>query len=213
MQRRKAQIRRQLVDAGRALIADDRAADASIQEITERADVGFGSFYNHFESKTELFDTAMADVLEELGTIIDEVRKDIEDPAEAFTASLRQTARLGPTHPQLLRIIDRHGLSAMDSEHGLAPRARRDIAAAVEAGRFHVANQPLAFVSAAGSLLGLLHLSLVHPELVDDDACDTLAEQLLLMFGMDAAEAHELAWKPIDFIDRVAALNQPPSHR
>ncbi|MER5519894.1 helix-turn-helix domain-containing protein, partial [Streptomyces sp. NPDC002763] len=27
---------------------------ASIQAIAERADVGFGSFYNHFDSKAEL---------------------------------------------------------------------------------------------------------------------------------------------------------------
>jgi AcrR family transcriptional regulator len=30
----------------------------SIQEITEAADIGFGSFYNHFESKEQLFRTA-----------------------------------------------------------------------------------------------------------------------------------------------------------
>jgi len=28
---------------------------ASIQEITDTADIGFGSFYNHFESKDQLF--------------------------------------------------------------------------------------------------------------------------------------------------------------
>ena len=30
-------------------------------EITQAADVGMGSFYNHFESKDELFEAAVAD--------------------------------------------------------------------------------------------------------------------------------------------------------
>jgi AcrR family transcriptional regulator len=37
------------------LIAEGRGERASIQEITEVADIGFGSFYNHFASKEELF--------------------------------------------------------------------------------------------------------------------------------------------------------------
>jgi hypothetical protein len=32
-----------------------------------KADVGFGPFYNHFSTKSELFEAAVADVLEELG--------------------------------------------------------------------------------------------------------------------------------------------------
>ncbi|MFI9781248.1 hypothetical protein ACIHCV_42710 [Streptomyces sp. NPDC051956] len=33
--------------------------------IAERADVGLGSAYNHFTGKPDLFDTAVADALEE----------------------------------------------------------------------------------------------------------------------------------------------------
>lgn len=63
VERRKAQTHKKLVDAARAMLANDTAAQASIQEITETADVGFGSFYNHFSSKAELFEAAVTDVL------------------------------------------------------------------------------------------------------------------------------------------------------
>ena len=44
VERRKAQTRQKLaIAAARAMLADDTAAQASIQEITETADVGFGS--------------------------------------------------------------------------------------------------------------------------------------------------------------------------
>jgi hypothetical protein len=39
-----------------------RGDRASIQEITDAAAIGFGSFYNHFESKEQLFQTASQEV-------------------------------------------------------------------------------------------------------------------------------------------------------
>ena len=51
LDRRKARTRQALVDAAIRLIAEGRGERASVQEITEAADIGFGSFYNHFESK------------------------------------------------------------------------------------------------------------------------------------------------------------------
>jgi hypothetical protein len=78
-----------------------------------------------------------------------------------------------------------------------APRALRDIQRAVEAGRFRVDNPYVALAAAAGSLIGLLHLWLADPSLVDDAACDELAEQLLRMFGMSAKTAHAVAHRPL----------------
>jgi AcrR family transcriptional regulator len=71
LDRRKARTRQALIDAAVRLIAAGRGERASIQEITEAADVGFGSFYNHFASKDELFDTASAEVLERWAQMID----------------------------------------------------------------------------------------------------------------------------------------------
>ena len=58
LDRRKARTRQALIGAAVQLIAQGRGERASIQEITDAADIGFGSFYNHFDSKDELFATA-----------------------------------------------------------------------------------------------------------------------------------------------------------
>ena len=58
LDRRKARTRQALIDAAVRLIAEGRGDRASIAEITEEADIGFGSFYNHFDSKEQLFQTA-----------------------------------------------------------------------------------------------------------------------------------------------------------
>ena len=63
-ERRKARTRQMLIDAARVMLAAGNATQASIQEITDAADVGFGSFYNHFSTKSEPFEAAVADVLD-----------------------------------------------------------------------------------------------------------------------------------------------------
>jgi hypothetical protein len=97
----------------------------------------------------------------------------------------------------MARIIASAGMSYLDTERGLAPRALRDIKRAVDAGRFEIDNPHVALASAGGALLGLLHLRLAHPELVAADASDELAEQLLRMFGMSRRSAHAVAHRPL----------------
>ena len=47
--RRRRETRARLLDAALKLMADRGMDGVAINEITEAADVGFGSFYNHFE--------------------------------------------------------------------------------------------------------------------------------------------------------------------
>ena len=126
LDRRKARTRQALIDAAVQLIAEGRADRASIQEITESADIGFGSFYNHFDSKDELFATASAEVLERWGQMIDRACAGIADPAEVFAVSFRISGRLGWTHPAMARFLTGAGLGVLDFAHRPgAPRAAR----------------------------------------------------------------------------------------
>jgi len=59
---------------------EGRGERASIQKITVAADVGFGSFYNHFDSKEELFRTASEEMLERWGQSIDRACAGVDDP-------------------------------------------------------------------------------------------------------------------------------------
>ena len=105
LDRRKARTRQALIDAAVRLIAEGRGERASIAEITEEADIGFGSFYNHFGSKEQLFGTASGELLEQWGQVIDRACADISDPAEVFAVLLRISGRLGWTHPEAARLV------------------------------------------------------------------------------------------------------------
>ena len=110
LDRRKARTRQALIDAAVRLIAEGRGERASIQEITEAADVGFGSFYNHFPSKEQLFQDASEEVMERRGQMIDRACEGISDPAEVFAVSFRISGRLGWTHPDMAQFITEAGL-------------------------------------------------------------------------------------------------------
>ena len=159
-----AHAQRALLRAARHLLAEGRT-NASIQEeITEAADVGFGSFYNHFDSKDELFEAAVTQTLRAYVDLRDAVVAGYDDPAEIFTVSFRMTGRLHQQHPDLVRVLLNTGPRILVHDAGLAPQARRDIAAAKEAGRFDLDNVDLALMAAGGAMLGLFQLLESQPD-------------------------------------------------
>ena len=201
LDRRKARTRQALTDAAVRLIAEGRGDRASIQEITEEADVGFGSFYNHFDSKEQLFQTASEEVLERWAQLIDRASAGITDPAELYAVGMRISGRLGWTHPDIAGFLTGAGLDALDIPTGLAPRALRDIRAGQETGRFTVPDAEIALSASAGGLLGLLRMCQRHPERVTETTVDHLAEAVLRLLGVPAPEAARLVTLPLPRID------------
>src|ERR1700743_1156117 len=99
LERRKQRTRTALVKAAQRLIAEGKI-NVPVLEITKAADVGMGSFYNHFDSKEQLFEAAVADVLDAHGALLDRLTAAIDDPAEMFATSYRLTGRLFRRRPQ-----------------------------------------------------------------------------------------------------------------
>jgi AcrR family transcriptional regulator len=192
LERRKAQTRAALIDAARALLTSRDPAGVSIQEITDAADVGFGSFYNHFPSKQELFDLAVASVADEHRSLIRAATTGLTDPAEQLAVAVRLTARFPRTHPSSARIIDRAGLSYP----GAWPIDELRHAHAV--GRLCFDDAEVAFACVNGSLLGVLRNSLRagDPGAVDQ-AADRLAIGLLRMFGLVEGDARKVVGRPL----------------
>ncbi|WP_405593920.1 TetR/AcrR family transcriptional regulator [Streptomyces sp. NBC_01092] len=203
--RRKARTRTALVDAAQRLLAEGRT-DVPILEITERADIGVGSFYNHFDSKEELFRVAVEEALEWWGSLMDRLTADIDDPAVAFAQSFRMTGRLHRRHPELSRVLLGQGLELTRSESGLAPRAFHDIRTAVDAGRFEVEDLDLALVMTAAAVLALGSLLHAQPDRDDAQSADLVARSLLRQFGLPADEAARICSLDLPDLDLVDTL-------
>jgi AcrR family transcriptional regulator len=196
LERRKARTRAALIRAAQTLIAEGRT-NVPILEITQAADVGMGSFYNHFETKEQLFDAAVEAVLDAYGALLDRVTADIDDPAEVFACSFRLTGRLNRSEPELSRVLLANALRLINTETGLAPRARRDIAAAVDAGRFDVDDVDIAVTMTGAALISLGQLLHDQPDRDVDATTDRVTEDLLRMFGVTRAQAHRICARPL----------------
>ena len=204
LQRRKRRTRAALIKAAQGFIAAGKL-NVPVQEISQAADVGVGSFYNHFDSKEQLFQVAIDDVLDAHGALLDVLTAAIEDPAETFASSFRLTGRLFRRRPEECSVVLNHGLALLTSDRGLAPRAKRDIAAAAAAGRFRIADPELAMAVAGGALMGLGQLLSDQPDRDDAQATDDVTESLLKLFGLSAEDAHRLCEKPLPDLDELGA--------
>ena len=200
-ERRKMQTRSALIRAAQQLLAEDRT-HVPILEITELADVGMGSFYNHFATKEELFDAAVEAALEVQGAVLDALTEDIDDPAEVFARSFRLTGRLHRAAPELSRVILSRGMSLITSEYGLGPRALRDIRRGCDSGRFTVPDPYPALLVTGGASLALGQAIHDHPERDDALLVDQVTENVLRMLGLSAVDAAAVCRAPLpDMVD------------
>ena len=204
LERRKQRTRAALIQAAQVFIGAGKL-NAPILEITQAADVGMGSFYNYFDSKEELFAAALNEVLDAHGALLDEVTESLDDPAETFACSFRLTGRLFRRRPQESRVLLATGVLLTSADRGLAPRALRDIVAAIRAKRFSIDDPTLALALAGGALMGLGQLLAAEPDRDDAQAADRVAEDMLRLFGMDADEARDICRRPLPDLDQRRA--------
>ncbi|MEU4562194.1 helix-turn-helix domain-containing protein [Actinoplanes sp. NPDC023936] len=198
LDQRRARTRAALIGAARTLLVVRDAEEVSVQEITDAADVGFGTFYNHFSSKQQLFAAALDQVAEEHAAMLEKVTAEMADPAEAVAVVVRVTARLLRWRPETARVIDRAGVRYLTPASGPVLVLLRHLRAAEQAGRLAVGEAELDIACVAGMLLGVLHLGLTDGREFDiERAADGLAVNALRMFGMPEQDARAVVARPL----------------
>lgn len=128
--RRKRETRGRLLEAALKLMAEKGMEGVAINEITEAADVGFGSFYNHFESKEAIYTTLVETVFEEFADSLDRLASGLSDPAEIIAVAVRHTLMRARREPVWGHFLIREGFSARVLTLGLGQRLLRTSGAA-----------------------------------------------------------------------------------
>jgi len=103
--RRSAQLRERLFHAALTLFAQKGFAETTVEDITNAADVGKGTFFNYFPSKDHIL-LAFAEMqIGKLQSAIDEARKN-DVPTPEFFRSLGRLMTAEPTrNPDIIRAI------------------------------------------------------------------------------------------------------------
>ena len=208
--RRKRETHTRLLEAALRLMAEKGMEGVAINEITEAADVGFGSFYNHFESKEAIYSALTDWVFEDFADEVDRVIGGLSDPAQVMSVSVRHTLLRARREPIWGAFLIREGFSARDLTRGLGPRLLRDIRRGIAANRFMIADPLMSFISAGGTILTAIAMELrltakdeSHAHLLEDIGFsgehipERTAAILLQSFGLPRTEAEEIARRPL----------------
>jgi AcrR family transcriptional regulator len=160
----------------------------TIQEITAAADVGFGSFYNHFDSKQAILEAVIEEALERQGQLLDGLSAGIADPAERVALALKANLAATVADPEWGWLMVRLRESNPDPFiERLGRRGLRDIEAGVEAGRFRVDEPVSASVVIGAALFGVVRA--VLDGRLQESAGVALAEYALRILGLSHEDA------------------------
>jgi AcrR family transcriptional regulator len=205
--RRRRETRARLLEAALKLMAEKGMEGVAINEITEAADVGFGSFYNHFESKDAIYAALVESVFEEFADALDRLLSKLSDPAEVISVAVRHTLLRARREPVWGQFLIREGFSARALQRGLGVRLLRDVQKGIATKRFAVADPLMSFMSVSGTILFSIAAEvqftapLKELGFKSDNLPERAAEILLQTLGLSRAEAERIARRPLPAAD------------
>lgn len=221
-QRRKRETRRRLLQAAYELMADRGRAAVAINEITEAADVGFGSFYNHFESKDDIHAAVVDDVLTRFGEALSHIAEVLDDPAEILSASIRYVALRARREPRWGRFLVRSGFSIRDLSRGMGSFLLQDLKRGIDAGRFHSDDLTMTLLSVGGTAAATITAELelaahpdetgalaAQPDLEMTGLAERAAATALRLLGLAPAEAAEIASRALPRMNLEPGVPEP----
>lgn len=202
-ERRRQETRWRLMGAALTLMSEKGMHGVSIQDITNQADVGFGSFYNHFPSKEAIHEALRAEVIENFAAALDKLGEQVADPAEKVAASTRYTLRQGRQDPVWGRFVLAASFNRASATTGLGQYLVRDILTGIAAGRFRCHDLPSLLVAAGGIILAGLGAEVepvqqaIDPVGSPEDLPERIATTVLHTLGLAWDDAVAVARRPL----------------
>lgn len=213
-QRRRLETRGKLLDAARNVMAEKGIDLATIAEIADAADVGFGSFYNHFGSKEEI---AACVVERELGALqhaIDRLTHSVDDPAIALAVAISTLFRHVGNDALLGLFLVRAATSVPQMKERIRKRMGLYVGPGARSGRFAVLDDDVAAEVAGLAIFATLRFSIDSP--ASDDPEASAIDLVLRMLGVSGDEVRAIADdlpKTIQRLRREAAGEEPQGSR
>ncbi|MEP0068689.1 TetR/AcrR family transcriptional regulator [Pyruvatibacter sp.] len=194
-ERRKASTRARIVEAAERLMRDRGVEDVTIQDITEAADVGHGTFYLHFKTKGDVLRPLIQHLSDQVHVRVDQAAHGETDPALRMALGLRILLRAIAEDP-LWSWYARSETSFSDlvSEMGTPPA--QDMRNGLKSGRFEVADPAATTSFINGALVGMI--ASLDDGARPDDTADMTAELVLRVMGISAQEAHQIVRQPLE---------------
>jgi AcrR family transcriptional regulator len=202
VQRRQEQTRARLIAAAAKLIATHGVEGLRLRDVTDAADVGFGSFYHHFPSKEDLVDAIVTDMIASLATATIARSAQLTDPAEAASAAHRWFVRKAYDEPELAWLIVHLDRADALFRGAVVPYARDLLQTGIDSGRFRPMDIDATLTYVVGGTFAVMRGVLEHH--LGPEADITSAETLLIALGLDQTQAREVSRRELPGHDTSA---------
>ncbi len=193
-ERKKRRNREALIRAAYQLVAEKGIDGTTMQDITERADVGLGTAYNYFSSKDELVTAAIEQGMDELARRIRVVTDTFDDPAQVYAYGWHTVIETATTDRRWHWLMQRSEVTADAIFRCFGPYAMGDLLRARDAGRYVFDDVELVWRQAIWGAVGLCRG--IGDGTVSADNLTEAVVNLLGMVGVSRDEAWEIARRP-----------------
>jgi AcrR family transcriptional regulator len=197
--RRKRTTRARLLEAGHDIMAEVGVDAAKIQDITDQADVGFGTFYNYFASKDAIAGEILDCMIHDCGVRNAAATKKlaISDPAAVMPMSIRLFLREAANKSIWRWWVDRPDLLVNRVRAGHAEFAKKDMRQGLEDGflRLQLDQIDQAWALACWIMVGGMHDIIVGDSPLKSESF--VAHSIMRAWGYDLETAHRVSTMPL----------------
>ena len=187
--------KRALLESARDLVAERGSDRISIQEITKRADVATGTYYNYFETKRDIFVAVALHLRSQMQQDLEPVRNKIKDPAMRVTITLRFYFNQAFSHYEWRAFTKNTGLSRELVLHQPEEEALHDIKEGIKGGRFRVDDPSFT----QSLIIGMVKhvISQIESGEANEACIDFAIRSILQMLGLPELVSQALTQTPL----------------
>ena len=173
--RQKAQLRQEIIDAARDILARDGFEQLSMRKVAERIEYSPTAIYLHFDDKRDLVFQVCEETFSKLVAELASLETDVKDPVARLREGMRRYVAFGLRHPQhylatfvavpldqLPEDVARYNRPDSNGMKALGIM-RASIQACVDAGKFRTVDPDVTTRSAWAALHGVTALLIQMP--------------------------------------------------
>ena len=205
---KRNQTKRSLLESARDLVAERGSDRISIQEITTRADVATGTYYNYFETKRDIFVAVALHLRSQMQEDLEPVRNKIKDPAMRVTITLRYYFDQAFNHNEWREFVSNTELSGDITLHQPEDEALKDIEEGIKGGRFRVDDPSFT----QSLILGMVKhvIEQIESRKADKSCVNYAIRSVLQMLGLPELVSQALTQTPLPPIAATKRARKQP---
>ncbi|CAH0357252.1 hypothetical protein SPH9361_04901 [Sphingobium sp. CECT 9361] len=193
--RTRLMTRQKLIDATRRIMMNRNPEAATIADITEEADVGFGSFYNHFSSKQDILDAIYDSCSADFVAVARDMISDESDVTRNISYLLRLVLCRSRADHLWARCMAKELVASDTYSSDFSRLFRTQFSVGKQLGQIHFLNVERALRMVFACLHGAIQDILAHSR--DQSFEDECIELSLRIIGISVMQAEVLASTPL----------------